>query len=125
MNEITLEERLIALIKDMSEDQQIQLLINIEKQQGFSRKFPRKEVSIPSAYVIKDHIYTDVIKDISAGGVYITTKKSHSVDDEISLNFILSGHKRTIRIFGKIVRSTPNGFAIKFNEIVEELLNTE
>ena len=68
-----------------------------------SRKFPRKEVSIPSAYVIKDQIYTDVIKDISAGGVYITTKKSQAVGDEISLNFMLSGHKRTIRVYGKII----------------------
>ena len=124
MNEITLEERLIALIKDMPEDQQIKLLINIERQQAGSRKFPRKEVSIPSAYVIKDQIYTDVIRDISAGGVHITTKKSQAVGDEISLNFMLSGHKRTIRVYGKIIRSTPNGFAAKFYEEVEELLKT-
>ena len=124
MNEITVGERLIVLIKDMPEDQQIKLLSYIEGQQAGYRKYPRKEVSIPSAYVIKDHIYTDFIKDISAGGVYITTEKSQSVGDEISFNFMLSGYRRTIRVFGKIIRSTSNGFAAKF-EKVEELLNTE
>jgi hypothetical protein len=87
MNDITAGEKLIELIKDMPEDLQIKLLIYIESHQFGFRKHSRKEVSIPSAYVIKDHIYTDVIKDISAGGVYITTNKSQSVGDDISLNF--------------------------------------
>ena len=96
----------------------------IESQQAGYRKYPRKEVSIATAYVVQDNIYTDFIKNIGAGGVYITTKKSQSVGDEISMNFMLTGHKRPIRVFGTIIRSTPNGFAVKFYEKVEELLNS-
>jgi len=125
MNEISVGERLSTLIKNMPEDQQIKLLEYIESQQSGYRKYPRKEVSIPSAYVIEDHVFTDFIKNISAGGVYITTKKPQSVGDEISLNFLLSGHNRPVRVFGKIVRSSHNGFAVKFYEKIEELLNSD
>jgi hypothetical protein len=123
MNELSLEERLIKLIKDMSEDQQRKLLSYMESQQAGYRKYPRKDVSIATAYVIKDTIYTDFIKNISAGGVYIITNKSKSVGDEISMNFMLTGHKRPIRVFGKVVRIGPTGFAVKFIEDLEDLID--
>ena len=123
MNELSLEERLIKLIKDMPEDQHRKLLSYIESQQAGYRKYPRKEVSIATAYVVQDNIYTDFIKNIGAGGVYITTKKSQSVGDEISMNFMLTGHKRPIRVFGKVVRLSTNGFAVKFIEALEDPLN--
>ena len=125
MNASSVGERLAALIRDMPEEQQINLLDYIERQQAGYRKYPRKEITIPSAYVIEDHVFTDFIKNISAGGVYITTKKSQAVGEEVSLNFMLSGRKRPIRVFGKIVRSGHNGFAVQFYEKVEELLNSK
>ena len=76
MNEISVGERLIGLIKDMPEDQKINLLNYIESQLAGYRKHPRKEVSIPSAFVIRDYIFTDFIKNISVGGVFIIMKKS-------------------------------------------------
>ncbi|MEW6673919.1 MAG: PilZ domain-containing protein [Thermodesulfobacteriota bacterium] len=123
MRAVGVEERLIGLIKDMPEDQKIQLLNYIETQQSGYRKYPRKEVSIPSAIVIGDHIFTDFINNISAGGVFVTTKRPQSVGDEISLNFMLSGHKKSIRVFGKIVRSDSNGFAVEFFQEPEQLLD--
>ncbi len=124
MNELSIEEKLIELIKELSEDQQKNLLDLIKSRQSGYREHPRKEVSVATDYIIKDKTYKDFIKNISAGGVYITTKKSQSVGDEISMNFMLTGHKRPIRVFGTIIRSTPNGFAVKFYEKVEELLNS-
>jgi len=123
MNEVSVGERLIGLIKDMPEDQKINLLNYIESQLAGYRKHPRKEVSIPSAFVIRDYIFTDFIKNISAGGVFITTKKSQSVGDEITLNFMISGHKRSFRVFGKIVRCDSNGFAVEFYQETEKLLD--
>ena len=122
MNEVGVGERLIALIKDMPEDQKIHLLNYIESKHAVYRKYPRKEESIPSAFVIRDQIFTDSIKNISAGGVFITTKKSQTVGDEITLNFMISGHKRSFRVFGKIVRSDANGFAVEFFQEPEQLL---
>jgi len=127
MSDAGVEERLIRLIKEMSEDQQITLLNSIESHLEGYRKYPRKEESIPSAFVVGDRIFSDFIKNISAGGVFITTKNPQSVGDEISLNFILSGRKRTIRVSGKVVRSDSNGFAVEFlkeSEKVLDYLNT-
>ena len=123
MNEVNLGEILMGLIKDLSEDQKIKLLKYIENQLACQRKYPRKEESIPSAFVIGDQIFTDFINNISAGGVFITTKKPQAVGDELSLNFMLGGRKRAIRVFGKVVRSETNGFAVEFFQEPEQLLD--
>lgn len=123
MSEIGLEKRLIGLIREMPDDQKIHLLNYIENQLSGYRKYPRKEVSIQSAFVVGDHVFTDFIKNISAGGVFITTKNPPTVGDEISLNFLLSGHNRAIRVLGKVLRSDSNGFAVKFFKAPEPLLD--
>lgn len=123
MNELSIEERLINAIKEMTEDRQRKLLNYIESHIEEYRKHPRKECAIASAYFIQDKVYTDLIKNISRGGLYITTQKSQSVGDEISINFMINGQKRPIRILGKIVRSGPNGFAVKFFEEIEALFD--
>ena len=121
MNERSIEKRLMKAIKDMTEDQQRNLLNYIEKNLSENRKHPRKECAIASAYFIQDKIYTDLITDISSGGVHITAKESPSVGDEISVNFVVSGQKRPIRLLGKIIRSSPDGFAVKFFDELEEV----
>ncbi|MDF1591373.1 MAG: PilZ domain-containing protein [Desulfobacterales bacterium] len=122
MNEVGVGERLIGLIKEMSEDQKIHLLNYIESQQAGYRQYSRKAESIPSAFVVGDQIFTDFIKNISAGGVFITSKKPQSVGNEVSLNFMLGGRKRAIRVFGKIIRSDANGFAVEFCQESKQVL---
>ena len=123
MNELSIEEKLIRRIKKMPEDQQRSLLNEIKKRQKAYRDHPRLESSIPANYIIEDKTYKDFIKNISAGGVFIATNKSQYVDHEVSLYFRLSGYEKPIKVFGRIVRSDHNGFAVKFYEKVEELLN--
>ena len=114
---------MIRLIRKMPDDQKIHLLDYIESQMTGYRKHPRREESIPSAFVIGDQIFSDFIKNISAEGVFITTKRPQSVGDQISLNFMLKDHKRAIRVFGKIVRCDSNGFAVQFFQQSEQLLD--
>ena len=125
MDELNIEEKLIDIIKDMPEDRQRNLLDAIEKRQKTYRDHPRLEASIPASYTIEDKSYKDFIKNISAGGVFITTSKSQYVGHEVSLEFRLVGHEKAIRVFGKIVRSDHNGFAVEFYEKFEELLNSK
>ena len=65
-----------------------------------------------------------LIKNISAGGIFTTTDKSQYVGHEVSFEFRLVGYEKPIRVFGKIVRSDHYGFAVKFYEKVEKLLNS-
>jgi len=125
MDEISVEKKLINIIKNMSGNQQRSLLSSIENRKRTFRNHPRLEASIPANYVIEEKNYKDFIKNISAGGVFITTSKAQYVGHEVSLEFRLVGHEKPIRVFGKIVRSDHNGFAVEFYEKVEELLNSK
>ena len=125
MDDLSIEKKLVDIIKGMSEDQQRNLLDVIEKRRKTYRDHPRLEASIPANYTIEEKSYKDFIKNISAGGVFIITSKSQYVGHEVSLEFRLVGHEKPVRVFGKIVRSDHNGFAVEFHEKVEELLDSK
>ena len=122
MNEVRLKEKLIALINDMPEDQLKDLLNHLETKQTGDRKYQRKEIPIAADYIIQNKTYKDFIKNISAGGVYITTQQSQSIGQDISINFTLPDYQESIRVYGKIVRKDPHGFAVEFDDELEELL---
>ena len=107
MNEISLNERLIALIKDMTENQQRNLLNYLESQQIGYRKYKREECSIATDYVIQNKTFQDFIENISAGGVYIIAEQPQTIGQEVSMNFTLPGYQKSVRVYGKIVRSRP------------------
>jgi len=123
MNAPRLKERLMTLIHDLSEDQQRELLYHLESQKTGYRKRPRKEINIAADYTVCENTFKDFIKNISAGGVYITSDHTHLVGREVSMDFKLTGYPKSIRVFGKIVRSDTKGFAVTFFEEIKELLN--
>lgn len=123
MNELSLKERLMASINDLNEDQQRDLLDYLERQKTGYRKHKRQDCSIAVDYTIRDRTFKDFIKNISAGGVYIRTKQTHSAGRDISMDFKITGYPKPIRVFGKIVRCDPNGFAVEFFQEIEELLD--
>ena len=123
MYELSLKERWMALINDLNEDQQRDLLDYLERQKTGYRKHKRKDCSVAADYIVQYEIFRDFIKNISAGGVYIRTKHIHYVGRDISMDFNITGHPKSIRVFGKIVRSDTNGFAVEFFQEIEELLD--
>jgi hypothetical protein len=63
----------------MSEDHQRDLLDSLEKQQRGYREYPRTSCSIGTDYTIQNKSYKDFIENISAGGVYIKTRKNNQL----------------------------------------------
>ena len=118
-----LRERLMALIDDLTEDQLKTLLKSLESQSTGYRRHPRTDCNIAADYTVHEKTFQDFIKNISAGGVYITSDRTHLIGREISMDFNLTGYPKSIRVFGKIVRSDANGFAVKFYEDIKESLN--
>ena len=104
----------------MSEDYQRDLLDSLERQQRGYRKFPRRPCSIDTDYTIQNKAYKDFIENISAGGVYIKTKKKQSIGQEVTMSFMLAGHSKPIEVTGKIVRVGDQGFAVKFYRVIQE-----
>lgn len=120
MNEPSLKERLIEVIGNMSEDQQRTLLDFLEKPQREYRKYPRKPCSIATDYTISNRTYKDFIENISAGGVYVKTTHPQSINQEVSMTFMLVGHSKPITVTGNIVRVGDQGFAVKFYRELQE-----
>jgi len=126
LNELSLKERLIELISNMSEDHQRDLLHSLESRQRGCRKYPRKPCSIETDYTIQNRAYKDFIENISAGGVYIKTKQTQSIGQEATMTFILPGYFKPITVTGKIVRVSAQGVAVKFyRELQEHFIELE
>lgn len=120
MTELSPKERLIELIGNMSEDHQRDLLNSLEKQERGYRKHPRIPCSIETEYKVQNRAYNDLIKNISVGGVYIKTKQTQSTGQEVTMTFLLAEHPKPIKLTGKIVRVSNQGFAVKFYREFQE-----
>jgi len=123
LNEHGVKQRLIELIDNMSEEHQRDLLNQLDLQDIGYRKHLRKSCSIATDYTIKDKLYKDFITNISAGGVYIKTYQPQSAGQKVSMTFVLPKFNKPIRINGKIVRSSSQGFAIKFYREAKEFID--
>lgn len=119
--------RLHELIKKMSKDEQQALLIELEK--GFSkgkRKHKRKFFPDTLDYMTASGTYRDFIKDISDEGVFIEIRNPFSVGEKISMTFLLSEHKKRLKLQGEIVRIEEQGIGVKFraSQVQEEIIKS-
>ncbi len=71
-------------------------------------------------YSDRGGVYTDPIKNISNGGVFIETGKTLSVGDDVTMLFSDLARIDLIRVAGDIIRIMPSGVAIKF-EVNDEM----
>jgi len=112
---VSISARLLNLVLDMPVERQLKLLDLLDnwKYNGV-RKYPRKKVAIPVDLEIEHRIFEESTKDISKGGLYIETRTSFSIEQEVKLNFQLPNRPNPIEVFGEIVRATPRGIGIKF-----------
>lgn len=124
--------RLIALIIDLNEKDQRQLLeelavkyaSTIEKSSEKRRKdienmrkHPRKPDLIPVECSTHDVCFTNFINDISDGGVYIKTNAPFYVGQEIQLDFALPETRNAIAVVGEVVRVDAQGIGVKFTNV--------
>lgn len=117
-----LREQLIAAIDAMSADEQRILLQKLGEQPPRERRrHPRKPYFTDVKYAGGSHIYQDLVKNISLGGVLIETRRPRadlSIGQEITLSVPFSRHKNYMRIIGEIVRISPHEIGIKFKKVL-------
>jgi Tfp pilus assembly protein PilZ len=85
------------------------------------RQYPRQVSYIVTEYTVKEGTFRDIIKNISAGGLFVWTQKHVAVGQSIVLEFPLFQFEHVIQVSGTVVRSDAKGFGVKFNEPIEEL----
>jgi uncharacterized protein (TIGR02266 family) len=120
-NESSVLDRLYKLIKDMSEEEQLNLLKDLEERLFKDRrKHKRKPFFMVVDYSTHDRAYKDYIQNISAGGVFIETRMPLSVGQVISLSFPLPDYQKYIKITGEVVRVSPQGIGVKFRMVDQD-----
>jgi Tfp pilus assembly protein PilZ len=89
------------------------------------RQDPRHISYIIAKYTVLEGTFRDVIKNISAGGLFVRTQRKVAVGQPIAIEFPLFNFDQIIHVSGKVVRSEPVGFAVTFSEPIHGLICKE
>lgn len=118
------QEKLITIINEMSEEERLILLEQLEKRPPNERRqHPRKRYLTDVRYVAGDRIYKDFIRNISLGGLLIETHEKHNdlgIGQEVTLSIPFSEEKQYTRIIGEIVRVSAQEIGIKFKKVIKK-----
>lgn len=112
--------RLIKMIVEMSEAQQLRLLDDLHEMQteAYSlgkRDNKRKAYESLIEFTTKDgSACQGVSKDISLGGMFIRTDDLFFVGDKVVMTIPFSRSKKYIKVPAIIVRRTDNGIGVEF-----------
>ena len=121
MNKFSVTDRLFEVIKEMSEDEQLALLKELERRLlKWGRKRERKPFFMVVNYSVEDRSYTSRIRNISARGVFIETRIAFTAGQEVSLTFPLPDYQKHIKIIGEIARVTTQGIGVKFKTVGQD-----
>ena len=89
-DETRITARLIDIICDMSIEQQLELLQQLDcKQYKNGRSDYRRTKKIAVNYELNNRVHRDFIQDISSAGVFIETLDPPGVGKQITLSFTL------------------------------------
>jgi Tfp pilus assembly protein PilZ len=86
-----------------------------EKEVGESeRRHVRVDCFVSVDYTDSEKIFKDYIEDISTSGVFIKSRESFSIGEEIVLSMSLSREGSAFKIPATVVRVAPDGFGVSF-----------
>jgi CheY-like chemotaxis protein len=117
--------RLSELISNLSDEEIQELIEELEKRQESKFHEKREHQRKPTLIYVdcsgKNYTFTDFIQNISSGGIYIETQIPLHVDHELSMTFTLPGTGDPLKITGRVVRTDPNGIAVRFDDPLPHL----
>jgi Tfp pilus assembly protein PilZ len=115
-------------IHGLSGEKMQQLLKYLDEEQTpDQRRYDRREFFKIIDYAVGDRFYRDIIKNISAGGVFIETAETFSEGRKILMTFMPPDHQRPFKISGEIIRIDPDGIGVTFkikSQVQEMVLNS-
>ncbi len=105
----------LAFLDDASEDKKRKLLLLLEDMRASDRReHPRKSCLIGVSYTVHNQVFTDVVRNISAGGVFIVTSVPLFVRQQLPLAISLPSWDQPLRMMGQVVWKSPVGVGVKF-----------
>ncbi len=83
------------------------------------RQYPRYTVLLSTKYTTKDGKFRDLVRNIGAGGVFVSTRRKINQGSPINIQLPIFAFGKRLSIMGTIVRCDPKGFAVMFDEAIE------
>jgi Tfp pilus assembly protein PilZ len=112
--------RLFEIILDMPFKDRRILLKNLEaKHSQGRRRFTRKPYFMPVDFATPERAFSGFIQNISSGGVFIETRETLPVGQQVTLSFMRPKSRDYVKVGGEVVRKIPDGFGVKFHANVE------
>lgn len=108
--------RLLMLILDMSEAQQL-VLLNHAKDIVDKRAKPRNPCLIPVNYKLEKRNHISFMLDINAFGAYIETSEPFPAGQQIDLTFFNPFSQKHIDLTGQIIWSHAYAIGVRFNNL--------
>ncbi len=109
-------ENILTAIDQAPLEHQRSLLSSLRKwQKGERRRHTRKDCSIP-VKVGTWQVFTEHIRNMSMGGVFIKTSASFSRGEQLTLIFSLPNKNSPLRITGHVVWNSSEGVGVEFTQ---------
>ncbi|MDH3576104.1 MAG: PilZ domain-containing protein, partial [Desulfobacteraceae bacterium] len=108
--------RLLKLVLDMSEREQLRLL-EYAKSIIDERTFPRNHCLIKANCTLKDRTFDGLILDLNQYGAYVDTNEPCTIGQEIYISFYNPFSYKNMNLGGKIVWSSSYGIGLRFNDL--------
>ncbi len=113
------EKAVFRHIEEATEDQKRTLLILLEDLRASDRRrHPRIACSIA---VTLDGLFTEVIRNISVGGVFIETSEAFQPGKPLELEFSLPNQEKRFKATGSIAWRSSEGIGVKFTAVSKDL----
>jgi Tfp pilus assembly protein PilZ len=112
----TVTHRLFERITSLSDDERRTLLKLLDEGllKGKCRRAHfRKPARLPLAYTNRRAVYQSMTKDISLGGVFISTNISFNLGEELKMLF-KTQKKGSAKILGRVARISLDGVGVRF-----------
>lgn len=134
---LSLPSHLMQMVLDMTESGRVELLkaldegpneteqittISLDDSNNLMRGDLRQACQIPVNIRTAENTHKCTIVDISTFGVFIQSHTRHATGKNIQLAFTLPGSKVPFSMEGKIVRSTPTGVGVRFQDLSTDQL---
>jgi Tfp pilus assembly protein PilZ len=119
-----IDQLLTEYIAKLTEDQK-QTLLHIIKQTFFKeRTHERKKYLSNVDYQWSGRSASGYIQNISASGLHLKPSESFEKGQEVTLTFQLPNKERYITVSGKISWRNQWGTGIKFNNLIDDLIES-
>jgi Tfp pilus assembly protein PilZ len=86
------------------------------------RRHSRRTALFSAKYTSKEGTYRDLIKDIGVGGAFVCTRQKINRGRTINLQLPIFAFGKRLSLMGAVVRCNANGFAVMFDEPIDEKL---